>query len=224
MKSSGGRTSSTARSSAAFSLAMSGSRRRACHAWLGRTYPADFTSPPNEVRRPASAMITPRRTSGVPPEITASSLASAWNSWRPATCAPPPSSSERSRTATTASAPQSSRDNWCCRPIPSTSKDGNPRSSAGGRPQARSPRSWSTAGTIVMRTMNASTATPTVRARAMGLIVASSSGTNAMKTPTMMSAATATTGAELANPVRIASRASPRRCRASAMRETRNTS
>ena len=90
-----------------------------------------------------------------------------------------------------------------------------------------------TAGTSVMRTTNASIAMPTARPSAIGLSVASPSGTNAAKTANMMTAAAVTTRADAVNPERTVPTASarsapPARARAwtksSRMRETRNTS
>ena len=55
-----------------------------------------------------------------------------------------------------------------------------------------------------MRTRNASTAMPTARPRAIGLIDESPSGTNAANTANMITAAAVTTRAEAVNPVRTA--------------------
>ena len=80
-----------------------------------------------------------------------------------------------------------------------------------------------TAGMSVMRTRKASTATPTVRASAIGLTAGMPWGMKAAKTPIMMTAAAVTTFAELSKPSRTASLAWPVRSQTSRMRETRKT-
>ncbi len=98
------------------------------------------------------------------------------------------------------------------------------RLSRRGMLQARSPRSASTAGTSVMRTMNASTKTPTASPSAITLMLGSPSGTKAANTANMMSAAAVTTFALPTNPRRIAVCASAPCTYSSRMRETRKTS
>ena len=76
-----------------------------------------------------------------------------------------------------------------------------------------------------MRTMKASTKTPTVRAVAIGLMMPElPSGMNIAKTLSMMSAAVLTTGAALRKPLWMACTGSPLWTYSSAVRETRKTS
>ena len=93
-----------------------------------------------------------------------------------------------------------------------------------GSHQAPRPASAIAAGTSVMRTRNASNATPIASANAMPLMTPVPSGTKAKKTKNMMSAAAVTTRAACWKPCTIELRGSrvltriPRACR------TRNTS
>ena len=81
-----------------------------------------------------------------------------------------------------------------------------------------------TAGTSVIRTMKASTNTPTARPSAIGLTVMSLCGMNAAKTLIMMTAAAVTTRALAVKPAVIALRGSRVCTYSSRIRETRKTS
>ena len=72
-----------------------------------------------------------------------------------------------------------------------------------GSHQAARPASAMAAGTSVMRTRNASKATPIASANAIALIAPEPSGTNAKKTKNMMSAAAVTTRAACWKPCTI---------------------
>ena len=85
-------------------------------------------------------------------------------------------------------------------PRPRRRSRGSARSSHAGIHHACRPNSTSTAGISVIRTRNASIATPTARPNAIGWIDASPSGTNAAKTANMMIAAAVTTRADPTKP------------------------
>lgn len=104
------------------------------------------------------------------------------------------------------------------------SSDGRRWSSQRGIDHARCRSRVSTAGTRVIRTANASTATPTASANAIGWTMSLPCGTNATNTEIMMIAAAVTTRALAVNPTTTARCGSRCRVYSSCIRETRNTS